>query len=87
LLSFEFIFYQQHLLDSIYDSDHIIPGQMMHHSSTILTFLAFVSLTNGEENGPGGGGSGRGFGRGPIGDYKCYQVCPPIVYPTGHDPY
>ena len=44
----------------------------------------------GGGGGPGGGaaaGSGRGFGRGPIGDYKCYQVCPPIVYPNGHDPY
>ena len=38
------------------------------------------------QNGPPAG-SGRGFGRGPIGDNRCYQVCPPVVYPTGHDPY
>lgn len=40
----------------------------------------------GNRNGPPAG-SGRGFGRGPIGDNRCYQVCPPVVYPTGHDPY
>jgi hypothetical protein len=49
-------------------------------------FLLSLLLSTTYGGGPGGG-SGRGFGRGPIGDYKCYQVCPPIVYPTGHDPY
>jgi hypothetical protein len=62
----------------------------MRLTSLLLLFSTLPPSTTSIGGGPGGGaaaGSGRGFGRGPIGDYKCYQVCPPIVYPTGHDPY
>ena len=51
----------------------------------ILTVPVRVAAA-GTRGGPAGG-SGRGFGRGAVGEYKCYQVCPPIVYPNGHDPY
>eukprot|EP00505_MAST-04D_sp_SCG-Rhode-Island_P003680 Stramenopile-MAST_4_protein_3680 len=29
----------------------------------------------------------EGIGRGGIARGKCYTVCPPVEYPTGHDPY
>jgi hypothetical protein len=51
-----------------------------------MLLCAPLALGSFAGNGPPAG-SGRGFGRGPIGDNRCYQVCPPVVYPTGHDPY
>ena len=56
-------------------------------ATTLLLLQSFlIATTHGAVGGPSGGG-GKGFGRGAVGDYKCYQVCPPVVYPTGHDPY
>ena len=55
-------------------------------TATTLLYLQSFLIATTHGGGPSGGG-GKGFGRGAVGDYKCYQVCPPIVYPTGHDPY
>jgi hypothetical protein len=55
-------------------------------TTTTLLYLQSFLIATTHGGGPSGGG-GKGFGRGAVGDYKCYQVCPPIVYPTGHDPY
>ena len=34
-----------------------------------------------------GRGSLGGGARHSLIDHRCYTVCPPVVYPTGHDPY
>ena len=44
----------------------------------LLAVLLFVSIAVRA--------SGDAYGRNSL-DRRCYTVCPPVIYPTGHDPY